>query len=233
MGHGAGGAPGRRGGPVAVSQIGGLAQGRDVSAPDARLCVAIVERLPAYRHGLALGFAEHGFEVDELAALDDTITTADGVAVTVDGQADWRTLAALAETPDRPVVVALLEDASVAHYRRALRLGLEGAVPRAAPIEEIVGAVEAALTGTILLSSQIARQLADGTEADERLPISDSEIGWLRSMAEGVTIAEMAHGARYSQRQMHRMIANLYKRIGAANRQQALVLATRYGILDD
>jgi DNA-binding CsgD family transcriptional regulator len=31
---------------------------------------------------------------------------------------------------------------------------------------------------------------------------------------------------------MHRLIANLYKRIGASNRQQALLFAARYGILD-
>jgi DNA-binding NarL/FixJ family response regulator len=199
----------------------------------AQASIAIVERLPAYRHGLALGLAAHGFEVEERSALDEDATDFDVLVVTVDEKADWSALAELAQTPERPALVALLENPSVAHYRRALCLGLEGAVPRDAAIEQIVGAVEAALTGIMLLPSPIARQLADGSGVDEPLPISDCEIGWLRAMAEGATIAKMAQAARYSERQMHRLIANLYKRIGAANRQQALVFAARYGILDD
>jgi DNA-binding NarL/FixJ family response regulator len=195
--------------------------------------VTIVERLPAYRHGLALGLAEHGFQVEERSALDQEVTACDVVVVTVDAKADWSAVAELAQTPERPAIVVLLENGSVADYRRALCLGLEGAAPREAAIEQIVGAVESALAGIMLLPSPIARQLADGSGVDEPLPISDCEIGWLRAMAEGATIAKMADAALYSERQMHRLIANLYKRIGAANRQQALVFAARYGILDD
>jgi DNA-binding NarL/FixJ family response regulator len=212
-----------------------VAAGRAQPASEARgqASVVIVERLPAYRHGLALGLAEHGFEIEERSALDERVTAFQVVVVTVAAQADWAVLAELAKAQDRPAIVALLEDPCVSHYRRALCLGLEGAVPRDAAIEQIVGAVEAALTGIMLLPSPIARQLADGSGVDEPLPISDCEIGWLRAMAEGATIAKMALAARYSERQMHRLIANLYKRIGAANRQQALVFAARYGILDD
>src|SRR5439155_16605668 len=117
-------------------------------------------------------------------------------------------------------------------YRRALRLGLAGMVPREAPPEQIVAVVAAALAGTTLLPCSIARHLADRCGVEEPLPISDNEAGWLRAMADGTTIATMAEAARYSERQMHRLIANLYKRIGAANRQQALVFAARCGILD-
>jgi DNA-binding NarL/FixJ family response regulator len=219
---------------MAASRLeAGPAQARRVAEARAEASVAIVERLPAYRHGLALGLAEHGFSVEERSALYDEIADFDVLVVTVDERADWSALAELAQTPERPALVALLENPCVAHYRRALCLGLEGAVPREAAIEQIVGAVEAALTGIMLLPSPIARQLADGSGVDEPLPISDCEIGWLRAMAEGATIAKMALAARYSERQMHRLIANLYKRIGAANRQQALVFAARYGILDD
>ncbi|HEX6700014.1 MAG TPA: hypothetical protein VF101_04720 [Gaiellaceae bacterium] len=193
--------------------------------------VAIVERLPAYRRGLAATFAEAGFAVEELGFLDDRVEAADAVVFTIDSETSWAELAALTETPG-VVVVALLEDPSLSNYRRALRLGLSGTVPREAPTELIVSAVCAALEGTTLLPCLIARQLADRQGGEGPLPISDNEAGWLRAMADGVTIASMAQAARYSERQMHRLIANLYKRIGAANRQQALVFAARYGILD-
>jgi len=201
------------------------------SVPAALTCVAIVERLPAYRRGLAAAFAESGFAVQAHSAFDESVKRADAVAFTVDCEDAWAELTMLVKAPT-PAVVALLEDAGVASYRRALRLGLAGTVPRDAEAEQIVSAVCAALAGTTVLPCLIARQLADRAGAEVPLPISESEARWLRAMAEGMTIASMAKAARYSERQMHRLIANLYKRTGAANRQQALVVAARWGILD-
>ena len=201
------------------------------SVPATLTSVAIVERLPAYRRGLAAAFAESGFAVEEHAVFDESVKRADAVAFTVDREEAWAQLAMLVEAPT-PAVVALLEDPGVSSYRRALRLGLAGTVPREAEAEQIVSAVCAALAGTTLLPCLIARQLADRAVAEVPLPISESEARWLQAMAEGMTIASMAKAARYSERQMHRLISNLYKRIGAANRQQALVFAARWGILD-
>ena len=217
-----------RGGSFAASRAGD-APGR--STAPAQTTVAIVEPLPAYRRGLAAAFADVGFAVEELAGYDEAATDVDAVAFTIDSEEAWAGLAALVEVP-RAAVVALLADATVTGYRRALRLGLAGTVPREAPTEQIVAVVCAALAGTTLLPCPIARQLAERCGIEQPLPISDSEASWLRAMAEGTTIATLAQAARYSERQMHRLIANLYKRIGAANRQQALVFAARYGILD-
>jgi DNA-binding NarL/FixJ family response regulator len=215
------------GGSFAALQAGD-APDRMVARP---LTVAIVERLPAYRRGLAAAFAEVGFAVEELATYDESVADADVVVFTIDSKEAWDALAALLEVPEL-AIVALLEDATVTGYRRALRLGLAGTVSREAPTEQIVAVVSAALTGTTLLPCPIARQLAERCGIEEPLPISENEAGWLRAMADGATIATLAQAARYSERQMHRMVANLYKRIGAANRQQALVFAARYGILD-
>jgi DNA-binding NarL/FixJ family response regulator len=192
--------------------------------------VVIVERLPAYRRGLAVALAESGFVVEELAAVEEPMRAADAIVLTIDSEESWAALVRVVASST--VVVALLEDAGVSSYRRALHLGVAGAVGRDASTEQIVAVVRAALDGTTLIPRPIARQLADRCGAEEPLPISDSEARWLRAMAEGTTIANMAQTARYSERQMHRLIANLYKRIGAANRQQALVFAARYGILD-
>jgi DNA-binding NarL/FixJ family response regulator len=189
-----------------------------------------VERLPAYRRGLAAAFADVGFAVEELSGFDESATAADAVVFTIDSEEAWAGLAELVGQGN--VVVALLEDATVTGYRRALRLGLAGTVSREASTEQIVAVVCAALAGTTLLPCPIARQLAERGGVEQPLPISDNEAGWLRAMADGATIATLAQAARYSERQMHRLIANLYKRIGAANRQQALVFAARYGILD-
>lgn len=193
--------------------------------------VLIVEPLPAYRRGLALAFAERGFLVEETASLDAAAEMPDVVAFTVDDDEDWGALPALTRT--RAVVIALLEDATAGSFRRALRLGLAGAVPRDAPPEEIVSVAHAALDGATLLPCAIARQLARCGGMDEPVPLSDCETGWLRALAEGATVAKLAEAARYSERQMHRLIADVYRQIGADNRQQALLYAARCGILDD
>ena len=214
------------GGGFAAAQPGDAPALTTVSAQT----VAIIERLPAYRRGLAAAFADVGFAVEELAGYDESVADADVVVFTIDSDAAWAGLTELLEVPG-VAIVALLEDATVTGYRRALRLGLAGTVSREAPTEQIVAVVCAALAGTTLLPCPIARQLAERGGVEQPLPISDHEAGWLRAMADGATIATLAQAARYSERQMHRLIANLYKRIGAANRQQALVFAARYGIL--
>jgi DNA-binding NarL/FixJ family response regulator len=214
------------GGGFAATQTGDAPVGTTVAVQT----VAIVERLPAYRRGLAAAFADVGFAVEELSGFDESATAADAVVFTIDSEEAWAGLAEL--VGQGTVVVALLEDATVTGYRRALRLGLGGTVSREASTEQIVAVVCAALAGTTLLPCPIARQLAERGGVEQPLPISDHEAGWLRAMADGATIATLAQAARYSERQMHRLIANLYKRIGAANRQQALVFAARYGILD-
>src|SRR5437870_5783651 len=195
------------GGGFAATQAGD-APGR---SPVSVQTVAIVERLPAYRRGLAAAFAEVGFAVQELAAFDESATDTDAVVFTIDSEEAWARLAELLAEPD-VVVVALLEDATVTGYRRALRLGLAGTVSREASTEQIVAVVCAAIAGTTLLPCPIARQLAERCGIEQPLPISDHEATWLRAMADGATIATLAQAARYSERQMHRLIANLYKR---------------------
>ena len=62
---------------------------------------------------------------------------------------------------------------------------------------------------------------------------SPLERRWLRSLAEGATVGEVAAAEGYSQRHMRRLLANLYRRLGATGRVPALVAAARLGFLDD
>jgi DNA-binding NarL/FixJ family response regulator len=212
------------------------ARGGRATAPAAttqRYDIAIVERLPAYRRGLAVGFAARHFHVQELRCAA-TIEHVDAFAVTIDQTLDWELVGRLKEMHPDSVVVVLLDDFTVRAWRQALRAGADGVVPREAPIEEIVSVVEAALAGITALPTQMARELVRPSGGqDSQLEVTASEIVWLRELAVGTTIATLARSARYSERQMHRLVADLYKRIGASNRQEALVLAARYGILDD
>jgi DNA-binding CsgD family transcriptional regulator len=56
-------------------------------------------------------------------------------------------------------------------------------------------------------------------------------IAWLRHLSEGRTVADLADSVGYSERMMYRLLANLYRRLGARSRTKALMLAQREGWL--
>ena len=55
---------------------------------------------------------------------------------------------------------------------------------------------------------------------------------WLRALAAGATVHQLAERIGYSEREMYRLLRAVYDRLGVPNRTQALVWATRQGILD-
>jgi len=206
---------------------------RVLETPSRTGTVAVVDGLPAFRRGLAAGLAEHGFDVEELDHAPETGEEHAVVALTVGSGDDWSLLGGLRALPSAPAVTALLAEPHVAGYRRALRLGATGVVARDAAIEEIVAVIEAALVGSTLLPQHVVRRLLEpGDGVDDSLPLTDCERGWLRAMANGATIGRLAEAANYSERQMHRLIRCLYLRIGVSTREEAIVLAALWGLLD-
>jgi DNA-binding CsgD family transcriptional regulator len=59
------------------------------------------------------------------------------------------------------------------------------------------------------------------------------EIRWLQSLADGVTVAELAKQASYSEREMFRLLQRLYRRMGTRTRVAAIVKAARTGLLNE
>jgi DNA-binding CsgD family transcriptional regulator len=60
---------------------------------------------------------------------------------------------------------------------------------------------------------------------------SRREMEWLRQLASGTTVAKLADGAGYSERAMFRLLRDLYQRMGAQNRTEALLKARQRGWL--
>jgi len=90
-------------------------------------------------------------------------------------------------------------------------------------IAEVDGEVPAAVALAVIDST-------DGN-GNGNTPISDQEIRWLRSLAEGMPVAHLALEEGYSVRSMYRRLARTYRRLGAANRMQALIRAAEAGWL--
>jgi DNA-binding NarL/FixJ family response regulator len=85
----------------------------------------------------------------------------------------------------------------------------------------------AAVLGEILLPLEVVRGLAAGREfaGDEEESPSAREVEWLRQLAAGVTVAQLAERVGYSERAMFRMLNDLYRRMKVANRLEALIHA--------
>ena len=194
--------------------------------------VAVSDPLPMFRQGV-------------MACLDDVLVEAETptdlrawahgadrrvILLTVQAAADWDLLSDLCHEHD-VVVVAVLEEASVAGYLRAISAGAAGAMPRTVSMPKLRAVFLAAMDGSTLLPTDVVRALA-GRSTENAQPDdhpSTREISWLRDLASGVSVGRIAEGAGYSERMMFRLLRDLYARLGASNRTEALMLARERG----
>jgi DNA-binding NarL/FixJ family response regulator len=199
--------------------------------------VALIDPLPALRRGLAACLAAEGFTPAEPEdAAEWASTPRAGVLVLAlldDGHLTG--LAGLRrQHPKLPIVGLVGEDAPGA-YQAALAGGATTAASRADEPSHVIQAVRAAFDGYCLLPAGIVRKLAINPPAMRPLSVTEEEVGWLATLARGVTIGEMAADVGFSQREMFRRLRAMYDRMGVAGRQEAVVAAAVAGVvkLDD
>jgi DNA-binding NarL/FixJ family response regulator len=197
--------------------------------------IAVLDPLPVFRHGIMAALGEAGFRSetpdDLMAWLRDEQPRV--VLMTLGSADDWALLGRLHH--DRPdvIVVAVLEEAGVMGYLRALTAGAVSAVRRDAPPEEVRQVFEAAVQGTSLLPVEVVRALASPSEPPPQAQDAPSprEIEWLRQLARGITVAQLADGAGYSERAMFRLLRSLYAKLDVKSRTEALMHARERGWL--
>lgn len=156
------------------------------------------------------------------------------VVVSLITELDHQRLATLtAENPDA-VFVALLDQPESIDYAKAFRSGAVGACPRDSEPEEVVKVAEAARQGWSMLPAHISLELARTIRLSEPVTgIDPEEVMWIRALAEGTTVSALAQRVGYSEREMFRLLGHLYRRMGVANRTEALVTAARWGLLEE
>ncbi|WP_170322313.1 helix-turn-helix transcriptional regulator [Acrocarpospora macrocephala] len=144
---------------------------------------------------------------------------------------DWERLGRLCRTYNDVLVVALLPDDAVTTHVRALASGAVAALPRDAQPSAVRATVEAVIGGRTVLPIDVLRGLTShraSTSPDAAVP-SPRELEWLRHLSTGAIVAELADQAGYSERMMFRLLRDLYKRMRAGNRTEALLLARENG----
>lgn len=186
--------------------------------------------------GLAAGLREHGYQVEyPLRAPQWVLERGERLLVhdrrTAD---DIAAIEALIRSRRGLSVVALINHASLDDYLQALRAGCAGAVRWDATLTEIIAVIDNAARGVALIPSDVARQMAVAAAhtPPDTVWLSPIERNALRLLAAGAKTNQIADECGYSEREIFRMLTDLYTRMGVANRSQAIATVARWGILD-
>lgn len=197
----------------------------------AALQVAVVHLPPVFRRGVSAALTEAGYRVDAPDDLERWAADGRGrrMVLTDDSDRALGTLQRLRAAAPHVLSVVLLSDASA--YPRVLPC-CTGAVPMDGDVEDVLTAVQVAASGFTLVPVPIARELtARATPPVPSPGVDEHERSWLRQLAAGTTVAALSRAERYSERDMYRLLAHLYQRLGARTRTEALLLADRAGLL--
>ncbi len=196
--------------------------------------VALVGLSPVYAHGLRIGLVAAGMTCSTVPAVGDLppLVEADRVVVVL-RPADSAALAALqVQRASRLETVHVLDDGEVQTYADALRSGATGAFASDAELDQVVRVIRSAAVGQTLLPTRVARSLSRRRSGSPP-QLERHERQYLRRLADGGTVAALARSSGWSEREMYRLLAAVYARLGATNRTEALLLAERWGLLDE
>lgn len=119
-------------------------------------------------------------------------------------------------------------------YARAFGVGAHAVVDVSSPPEDLLWAIAAALEGRAILPGRVmldlVAMLPDGAVAVDHVveSITGEELRWLRTLAQGSTVLQLAVEVGYSEREMYRRLRRLYDKLGVNDRTGALMLLSRW-----
>ncbi len=192
--------------------------------------IAILHPAGLVARGLATVIEEAGWQ-PELNPADITDWLQSQPPDLVVAVVDDPVLADIARSMPEVPVVAIVEDLP-GEYMRAFASGAAGALADNAAPERIVAVIDCALDGHARIPSAVARHLA--TNAAVATPagiwLDDAERVILTALAHGDRVTVIADKIGYSERHTHKIMNKLYQRIGASGRNEAIAIASRWGI---
>ena len=208
-----------------------LASRRSVPPLPGAVPVLLAGLPPVYAHGLSPALRAAGFSCTVLPG-PPALPVVPGPAVVVAPAA----LAPLLRLPDGVpapfALVLLLQSDRPQAYVDGLRAGAVGLLSPHTEPDESVAVVQLAVCGTTALPQRVALALLPPVSGPAPA-LSPSERSWLRRLARHATVAQLARSAGYSEREMYRLLARLYARLGTSSRTEALLRAQQWRLLDD
>jgi DNA-binding NarL/FixJ family response regulator len=198
--------------------------------------IAVVGGTPTWQRGMGATLADLGYASVVLAGLGAWKPGRGGRAVVV-SVPDDEVLDSLVDfTSNYPhiPVVAVLPELELSSFATVIRAGARGAVDDADSIVVLKEVLSAAIEARVSIPLPVARAMAQRIPPPQEIgaTVDESEADWLRALAGGETVAGLAGSIGYSERETYRMLGNLYQRLGVTNRTEAIIWATRHGVLD-
>jgi DNA-binding NarL/FixJ family response regulator len=149
------------------------------------------------------------------------------------GPAEWARVAAL--RPERVVVVD--EAGSDAAVVELVTRGADGVVDLAQPIAKVAALVSDGSGGPALDDAQVRAVVealrASKVPAAERDRLTDREHEVLRCIDGGMSVKQTARALAISAKTVENLQSRLFRKLGARNRAQAVLVGHRIGLLGD
>jgi DNA-binding NarL/FixJ family response regulator len=196
--------------------------------------IAVWDPLPIFRRGIVTALAGVGLHSEEP---DDLLQWSSEqqrrvAFLTIQSKQDLSLLAHLKSTWPDLILIALLAEESIEMHVKAVEAGATAAVARTSTPEGVLEVFNAAVRGVSMLPAEAVRALAaPTTNSEEANHLTPREIEWLRALSQGTTVAQLAENVGYSERAMYRLLRDMYRRMHAGNRTEAVLKASRAGWL--
>lgn len=199
----------------------------------------IVEDHAAVREGLRRSLEAYGCHVigeagDGAAALETAarllpdVVLMDVALPDMDGVEVTRQL--LATNPDVQVVM-LSMFGDRATIRAAIEAGAVGYLVKDCTTAEIASVVEGVASGDTALSQGLAERMLDAAHRAHDPILSARELEVLQLVAEGSSTVEVAERLYISAKTAKNHLANIYQKLEASDRTQAVLQGLRMGII--
>lgn len=189
--------------------------------------ILVVDAAELIADGIAGVLRHAGHDVTVRCDMGDASDEFDAAVASTRG-ADTLNLLRKLAAREAPVLAIVFQSGPDA-LAEALHAGASSVVAWDAPTSRVTAAIDGLLAGEAHMPIDVARWLADRTSPTAFL--SDTEIAWLGQLDAGLTIAEMAPLAGYSERSLYRLLHGLYGRLGVDNRREAVEAARQRGLL--
>lgn len=196
------------------------------------VAVALYEPSAVARHAIGSALSDHGFSVLPIESADEMSADVSAWLCCVDDRGLELVVELLARAPSR-FVIAVRDTHCASSVPQLLELVVTSVIDRdQSPLLLYVLAAQAATLGYALMP---ARRQTIEVGADREHPIADvseDERTYLNHLATGTSIARIAQKVGYSERELHRRLARLYRKLGVQSKASALVVAATRGLID-
>lgn len=119
------------------------------------------------------------------------------------------------------------------YIKAMMAMGVDAYLLKDTPPSEIVHTLRMVLQGRSVFSSEVSSMLVkayvDKPDASPRLTAREADV--LQLIADGKTNDEIAKGLGVSVKAIQMHLTNIYEKLGARNRTEALVIAARSGLV--